>query len=226
VDEKPYVNNCAIYKREGEKMNCHEEIIEYMHDYLDEDIKPENKEVLREHLHTCNECRNYFNEMKKAVALVQSTSHIKAPDDFAARVMAQLPKETKTTEARRWFKNHPFMTAAAMFIVLMTGSIFSTYNQDEAFSFSKQPRLLVEGETVIVPAGEIIKGNVMVQNGDIRIEGEVKGDVTVINGHEYMAKAGNVTGSIYVIDQAFEWMWYKIKNIGTSLLPTKEEEKE
>ena len=38
--------------------------------------------------------------MKKAVALVQSTSHIKAPDDFTARVMAQLPKEKKTTGAR------------------------------------------------------------------------------------------------------------------------------
>ena len=33
-------------------MNCHEEIINYMHDYLDEDIKPEHKEILRDHLLT------------------------------------------------------------------------------------------------------------------------------------------------------------------------------
>ncbi|PAL10759.1 anti-sigma factor family protein [Peribacillus simplex] len=207
-------------------MNCHEEIIEYMHDYLDEDIKPEHKEVLREHLHDCAECRDYFHEMKKAVALVQSTSHIKAPDDFTAKVMAQLPKETKTTGAKRWFKSHPFMTAAAMFIILMTGSVFSTYNQDEHFSVSKQPNLVVEGETVIVPEGETIKGNVVVQNGNIQIDGEVEGDVTVINGHKYMSKAGNVTGSIHVIDQAFEWMWYKVKDTATSLVPTKEEKKE
>ncbi|MGE7604503.1 anti-sigma factor family protein [Peribacillus sp. NPDC097675] len=201
-------------------MNCHEDIINYMHNYLDEDIRPEHIEILREHLLTCPACRDYFNEMKKAVALVQSTSHIKAPDDFTARVMAQLPKEKKASGAKRWFKSHPFMTAAAMFIVLMTGSIFSTYNQDEHFSVSKQPNLLVEGETVIVPKGETVEGNVVVQNGDIRIEGEVKGDVTVINGQEYMAKAGNVTGDIEVIDQAFEWIWYKIKDTGTSLLPS------
>lgn len=110
-----------------------------------------------------------------------------------------------------------------VFIVLMTGSLFSTYNQDEHFSVSKQSNLLVEGETVIVPAGETVEGNVVVQNGNIRIEGEVKGDVTVINGHNYMSKAGNVTGSIHVIDQAFEWMWYKIKDTATSVLPIKEE---
>ena len=58
-------------------LNCHEDIIEYMHDYLDEDITPENEEALRSHLQTCSECRDYFHEMKKAVALVQSTSHIR-----------------------------------------------------------------------------------------------------------------------------------------------------
>ncbi len=51
-------------------MNCHEEIIEYMHDYLDEDIKPEHKEVLQEHLHDCAECRDYFHEMKKRRSLL------------------------------------------------------------------------------------------------------------------------------------------------------------
>jgi hypothetical protein len=41
-----------------------------------------------------------------------------------------------------------------------------------------------------------------------------------------MSKAGNVTGSIHVIDQAFEWMWYKVKDTATSLVPDKEEKKE
>lgn len=49
------------------------------------------------------------------------------------------------------------------------------------------------------------------RNGDIRIEGEVQGDVTVINGEKYMASAGNVTGEIEEIDEAFGWMWFKLK---------------
>ena len=152
-------------------MNCHEDIIEYMHDYLDEDITPEHKEALRGHLQTCSDCRDYFHEMKKAVALVQSTSHIKAPDDFTDRVMAQLPKEKKAVGAKRWFKQHPFLTAASLFILLMTGSVFASFNEDQRFSVTKQPNLIVEGETVIVPAGKTIKGDVVVQNGDILIKG-------------------------------------------------------
>ncbi len=206
-------------------MNCHENIIEYMHDYLDEDITPENKEALRSHLQTCSDCRDYFHEMKKAMALVQSTSHIKAPDNFTDRVMAQLPKEKKQVGAKRWFKQHPFLTAASLFILLMTGSVFASFNEDQRFAVTKQPNLIVEGETVIVPAGKIIKGDVVVQNGDILIKGQVDGDVTVINGERYMAAAGNVTGQIEEIDQAFEWLWYKIKNTGKFIVSTESKEK-
>lgn len=199
-------------------LNCHEDIIEYMHDYLDEDITSEHQEILRNHLQTCSECREYFHEMKKAVALVQSTSHIKAPDDFTARVMAQLPKEKKQVGAKRWFKQHPLLTAASLFVLLMTGSVFSTYNEDHQFSVSKQPNLIVEGETVIVPEGKTVEGDIVVQNGDIRIEGQVDGDVTVINGQQYMAAAGNVTGQIQEINQVFEWLWFKIKHTVKSIV--------
>lgn len=205
-------------------MNCHEDIIEYMHDYLDEDITPENEEVLRNHLLTCVECRDYFHEMKKAVALVQSTAHIKAPDHFTERVIAQLPKEKKQVGAKRWFQQHPFLTAASLFILLMTGSMFASFNEDQRFAVTKQPNLIVEGETVIVPAGETIRGDIVVQNGDILIKGQVEGNVTVINGKQYMAAAGNVTGQIEEIDQAFEWLWYKIKNTGKWIVSTQSDE--
>lgn len=194
-------------------MNYHEEMIEYMHDYLDEDITPENQEMLRSHLQTCPDCRKYFHELKKTMVLVQSTSHLKAPEHFTQKVMNQLPKEKKKVGVKRWFKQHPFLTAASLFIVLMTGSIFSSYNEDQKhFSVSKHPHLIVEGEKVIVPKGETVKGDVVVQNGDIYIKGRVDGNVTVINGKKYMAAAGNVTGNIEVIDQAYEWLWYKIKD--------------
>lgn len=206
-------------------MNCHKDIIEYMHDYLDEDITPENEETLRRHLQICSDCQDYFHEMKKAVALVQSTANIKAPDDFTNRVMSQLPKEKKQVGAKRWFKQHPFLTAASLFVLLMTGSVFAGFNEDQRFSVTKQQNLIVEGETVIVPEGKTIKGDVVVQNGDILIKGKVDGNVTVINGEQYMAAAGNVTGHIEEIDQAFEWLWYKIKDIGKSIVSPKSEEK-
>lgn len=197
-------------------MKC-PEIIDFMHAYLDEGINKEDEDILREHLRGCKDCRVHFHELKKTVALVQSTSRISAPSDFTQGVMARLPKENKKIGAERWLKNHPFLTAASLFLVLMAGTMFGTYNQDQNFSVSKQPNLIVENETVIVPAGETIKGDIVVENGDIRIEGDVKGDVTVINGHKYLASAGSVTGDIEEIDQIFEWLWFKIKNTSKAI---------
>jgi anti-sigma factor RsiW len=109
------------------------------------------------------------------------------------------------------------MAAASIFIILMTGSLFSTWEENHEFSVSKQPKLVVQNNTVIVPEGEIVKGDIVVRNGKIRVEGEVQGDVTVINGEQYVASAGHVTGDIEEVNEAFEWIWYKIKTVFADL---------
>lgn len=192
-------------------MKCPEHVIEYMHEYLDDEIPEEHEKILREHLQSCNDCQEYFRELNKSIALVQSTSHIQAPSDFTSKVMAGLPKEKKKTEIQRWFRSHPLLTAASLFLALMTGSILTTWNEEHQFSVSKQPNLVVENDTVIVPEGEVVKGDVVVRNGKVKIEGEVQGNVTVINGEQYMASAGNVTGEITEVNEVFEWIWYHIK---------------
>ncbi|WP_277874719.1 anti-sigma factor family protein [Mesobacillus harenae] len=199
-------------------MNCQDTINQYMHEFLDEDILPEHEKELREHLLHCPACQNEFRELKKAIALVQSTSHIQAPDGFSSDVMAKLPKEKKKVELKRWFRHHPLLTAASLFIVLMMGSLISTWNQDEQFSVSKQPNLVVQNGTVIIPRGQVVTGDVVVRNGTVKVEGELQGNLTVINGENYMASAGNVTGEIQEINEVFEWIWYHIKNAMNNLI--------
>ncbi len=193
-------------------------MVELMHNYLDEDISEEEEKLLREHLHACESCHQHFRELKKTIALVQGASHISAPNDFSLKVMQNLPKEKRTVGFRRWFREHPMLTAASLFLVLMAGSLFSVWNENEQFSVSKQPNLIVENNTVIVPEGETVKGDVVVKNGKIVIEGAVEGDVTVINGENYMAAAGNVSGDIKEVNQMFDWLWYHIKKVGTDVI--------
>jgi anti-sigma factor RsiW len=193
-------------------LKCPAEIAVYMHEYLDEEISAEHEKELREHIQICENCHNHFHELTKTIALVQSTSHIQIPNDFADKIMARLPKEKKKVGLKRWFTGHPFLTAAALFLLLMTGSLASAWNQDGQFSVSKQSNLIVQNNTVIVPQGEVVKGDVTVRNGDLKIEGEVDGNVTVINGEPYMASAGKVTGEIKEIDEVFEWIWYHVQN--------------
>jgi anti-sigma factor RsiW len=185
-----------------------------MHEYLDGDIQVEAKQELKFHIETCADCRQHFAELKKTIALVQSASHIGAPAGFTARVIALLPREGKKIGIERWFRNHPFLTAAALFLFLMSGGFASLVSQeDNHFAFTKNNELKVENETVIVPAGTVIEEDLVVKNGDIRIEGSVDGDVTVINGERFMASAGNVTGEIKEIDELFDRIWYEIKSL-------------
>src|SRR3954470_3867480 len=139
---------------------CPEQIIELMHDYLDEEITPEQEGTLREHLQSCKDCEAIFNELKKTIAFVKSVSYMEAPDDFTANVLARLPKEKRKIWMQRWLKNHPMLAAASLFFILMMGSLFSTWNQDREFSVSKQKNLVVKNNTVIVPKGETVKGDV------------------------------------------------------------------
>ncbi|WP_042454370.1 anti-sigma factor family protein [Neobacillus dielmonensis] len=190
---------------------CPDQIIELMHDYLDDELDPKKEQILREHLQSCKECQTIFNELKKTVAFVQSISHMQAPADFTAQVLAKLPKEKKKIWIGRLLKSHPILSAASVFVALMLGSLVSTWNQDQEFSVSKQKNLVVKDNTVIVPKGKVVKGDVIVRNGDLKIEGEIQGDATVIHGKKYLASAGHVTGDIEEVNEVFDWMWYHMK---------------
>lgn len=196
-------------------MSCQTNIINLMHDYLDNDITEAEEKFLRQHLQLCSDCREHFSELKKAVALVQSTSRTEAPSDFTAKIINNLPKEKKTAGFNRWLRSHPLVSAASLFLLLMFGSIFSVWNENQEFAVTKQPNLLVENNTVIVPEGEVVEGDIVVRNGTIKIEGEVRGNVTVINGEisgdKYLASAGQVTGEIKEVNEIFEWIWYHLK---------------
>ena len=192
--------------------NCPDHIVHYMHEHLDGDISREHELELQAHLTSCTTCQQHMNELSKVAVFVQSASHITAPSGFVEGVIARMPKETSQVGMKRWFHSHPLLTAAAMFMILMSASLFSSFNDDQQFSFTKQPNIVVEGERVIVPAGETVNGDLVVKNGDLQIDGEVNGDVTIINGTKYMASTANVTGDIEEINQAFDWHWYKIKS--------------
>lgn len=192
---------------------CPDHLVHYMHEYLDGDISREHELELKAHLTSCTSCQQHMHELSKVVAFIQSASHISAPNDFVKGVTGRLPKEASRAGMKRWFRRHPMLTAAALFMILMSASLFTSFNEDQQFAFTKQPNIIVDGQTVIVPKGEIVKGDLEVKNGDLQIDGVVDGDVTIINGSKYMASTANVTGEIKEINQAFDWLWYKMKDM-------------
>lgn len=198
-------------------MNCNTEAVRLMHIYLDGDLTKDQEQRLRYHLEDCPDCQKHFHELKRTMMLIQNDHEIQAQSDFTSKVMANLPREKKRTSYRRWFRAHPLLTSAAIFFLFMMSAIVSAWNTDSQLSVSKQQNLLVQNETVIVPEGVTVEGDLVVKNGDLRIDGAVNGDVILINGNHLTASAGEVTGELQQVNQVFEWIWYHIKEITKSV---------
>lgn len=204
---------------------CQEPVIHLMHAYLDGDISRQDEQMLQAHLAECPHCREMMDELKMSALFLKSAEPINAPEGFVSGVMARLPKEKSQAGFQRLLRRHPLVAAAALFLMLMSATLFSSYSNNQQFSFTKQPNLVIEGETVVVPAGEVVKGDLVVRNGNLRIEGEVDGNVTVIRGSKYMASTAVVTGTSEEIDKAFDWLWYKIKSTVKEVFPSSKDEK-
>ncbi|TQR21773.1 zf-HC2 domain-containing protein [Psychrobacillus vulpis] len=191
---------------------CPERIVHYMHEYLDGEITREHELELKTHLQSCVDCQAHMHELSNVVAFVKGAAHVKAPADFANSVMARLPKEKSHAGVSRWLRRHPILTAAALFFLFMSSALFTNFNEEQQFSFTKQENVIVEGETVIIPEGQVVTGDLVVKNGDVRIDGELDGNLTIINGTKYMASTANITGTSEEINEVFDWLWFHIKD--------------
>lgn len=204
-------------------MECREMLV-HIHEYLDEELDELAAQALQQHLRACDSCRNHLHELQRAIAFVQSASHVHVPSDFTARVLAKLPAPTKAKRFSNWLRNHPFIAAAAVFLFLMTGSITTSwFDKDEALqvSSSNPDKLKIDQErkVVVVPEGTTINGDLVVRNGSVEVQGEVTGNVVAIEGKVFLASTAHVAGSTEEIEAIFEWIWYELKKIGNDLLP-------
>ncbi|MGP4076764.1 zf-HC2 domain-containing protein [Halobacillus sp. K22] len=220
-------------------MNCKKEAISLMHKYLDGELNREEERRLRNHLQACPSCQNHFHELKRSITLIKNTGPASAPRNFTANVMSSLPKEKKRKNYIRTMQRHPILTAAAVFFILMFSGIFSAWNQDHHVTVSKQENLEIRDNTVIVPEGVTINDDLVVRNGDLKILGKIKGDVTIINGDIIDGKPkGDIennldsttlrayTGELTEVNQIYEWVWYQTKHTVTDLFSFESDQEE
>jgi anti-sigma factor RsiW len=196
-----------------------------MHIYLDGDLRKDEERELRRHLETCDACQKHFHELSRTITLIQSVEQMEAPVNFSKNVMQNLPTEKSHIKYTRWFKKHPVITVAAVFFLFLFSSIFSMWNRDSELVVSKQDNLIIKGDTVIVPEGVTVEGDLFVKNGNLQIKGQIDGNVTLINGKliidsdntdpddEHLLANSGVNGELKHIDDLVEWIWYNLKKL-------------
>lgn len=191
--------------------------VSMMHDYLDDDLPDQQQRELKEHLLSCPDCRQKFKELEQTDMLMFSLMHHNpvASDDLVSRIMESLPKSKKEGRFITWIKRHPALTAASLFLVVMLMSTVTFWSPDRQLVVRgvDLDQVIIQGDTVIVPSGKIITGDLTIENGKAQVYGEVNGNVTVIDGSLYQASTAHISGQVKSIDQAVSWLWYKVTNM-------------
>jgi anti-sigma factor RsiW len=183
-----------------------------MHEYLDGDLAGTPLTELKKHLLTCPACSQNFKQLQSAEAIVRSLPHVTAAMDLTDRIMAGLPKQRKRNAWLEWIKRHPAVSVASMFLFVMLSSSLSLWNQDTdmVVKGASLDQVVIQGDTVTVPAGNTVNGNLMVKRGKIKVDGVIKGNLVVIDGSYNLASTAHISGKIKQIDQALDWLWFEV----------------
>lgn len=195
--------------------------VSLMHDYLDNDLSEPQQLELKKHLLECADCRNYFEKLQQTDMLLFSLTHhdTRPSDDLTDRIMAMLPKPKTQKRWVNWVRNHPAITAAALFLLVMFCSTLSLWNQGNQLvvKTDELEKLVIEGKTVIIPEGQTITGDITIENGKTKVYGQVDGNLTVIDGELFQASTAHISGQVKDIDKAMDWIWYKITSLFTDV---------
>lgn len=193
-------------------MNCNVAVAS-IHEYMDGDLSREEIGRLQQHLKGCPACSSRLESLEKTNAFLQSLPAEAPPSYLTDRVMKSLPKTRRPAAWTAWVRRHPAVSAAAIFMVVMLSSFVAMWNQDKELQVSGDlDHVIIEGNKVIVPAGQHVKGDLTVVNGVAEIDGDVDGDLTVIDGSYTLASTAHIAGEIKEIDRAVDWIWYKVSS--------------
>jgi anti-sigma factor RsiW len=190
-----------------------------MHEHLDGDLTGPEAVKLKEHLLMCSDCRAMFEQFERTEALVRTLTPASVPDDLTAKIMSGIPAPRRRSAWLRWVRRHPAASVAVVFIAVMLGSFASLWNQNTELVVqgADLDQVQINGDTVTVPQGHTVKGNLVVQNGKVQVDGEVTGNLTVIDGSVNMASTAHIAGQITKVNQALDYVWYKVNEWATLL---------
>ncbi|EFM11443.1 putative transmembrane anti-sigma factor [Paenibacillus curdlanolyticus YK9] len=205
-------------------MNCNVATV-WMHDYLDGELPQQDVRELKAHLLECPSCRMKFEQLDRTESLLSSAMHARGsiePEQSARlneRIMAALPKRRRQSPWISWVRNHPAATVAALFLFVMLSSFLSMWHQGGELIVRGQDlqSVVIQGDKVIVPAGTKVHGDLTIENGIAEVQGDVDGNVTVIDGSLQLASTAHIAGSSRTIDRALDWFWYKVTETVTDI---------
>src|SRR5690606_2065481 len=151
-----------------------------------------------QHLSACETCRHHLDRLEQTDALIRSVQAPELPEGLTDNIMAALPRLSGRTRFMLWLKRHPASAVAVIFLLMMLGSMATLWEKDTTLVVkgTDLDEVIIEGDLVIVPEGSVVNGDLTVENGTLLVEGEIRGDLYVIDGTMNMASSAYIAGQV------------------------------
>lgn len=198
------------------QMNC-QNARRMLHQALDDDLSLPAKRQLERHLQACSPCQEAESSLEKVASLLDQLAIAPAPSNFTADLMQKLPAskpQLRLTSRMR------AVCAAALVFFLIASPIFvwTTLSRPQLVADEWQV-IVQEGNRFIVPAGEVVKGDVVIYKGILEIRGEVQGTIKTVDASIELGPSGKHVGITRTIDAspkaklavALAELWERIK---------------
>ncbi len=192
-------------------MEC-QEVKVLIHALLDNELDPHTQSQVETHLAACPDCRIQYKELGMVVQQLSNADWHKAPADFTENLLTVM--QSQHLQRRNWrvpLVKWAGIVAAAIFVFSL-GVWWALPNH---FSVQANPSsgLIVNGSQVIVPKGQEHDGDLIIHNGDVVVEGKVKGDIITMNGQIYKQAGADISGKTQEINETFEILGYYLDKI-------------
>lgn len=161
-------------------MKC-EKIEEFLSPYLDNELSPEEKKLVQEHLESCKECRLLFSSLKEARQALSAFPELEVSEHLAERLQS-IPAKKKRFRLSFDFllrpSLQPVLAAATIFLTLISFYAFNPNRKaidksiDRQFhlSLNKVEKLYAKAESFTINLGEY-KDNILVSLKNMKIFG-------------------------------------------------------
>lgn len=133
---------------------------------------------------------------------LSSLPDVPAPAGFTAALLSRLPRgPARQTRFQRW---RTFGATAALMLLL--GSplyILTAGARPMVESTDPQAGIELEGRTVTLRAGEVLRGDLRVYNAELRVQGRIEGAVYLAASTLSIDPPGEVVGEVRVLPQSW-----------------------
>lgn len=187
-----------------------------MHMFLDDELGQAPREEVGAHIAVCPSCRRHYKGLGLVVQKLSAAEWYKAPAGFTENLLEKMEREH--VARRNWRVPVARWTgiAAAVAIVFSLGVWWSAPGHFSVTASSSEG-LVFEENRVIVPKGREYKGNLVIQNGDVVVEGKVDGDVIALNGQVHKQAGADISGKTEEINETLHIVGFYLDRFWDSL---------